>query len=59
MNRQVFCGREITVVLASESRKRPDEMRKRARVRYFTCVHVLLISFILLLFILDHDIACY
>jgi len=33
MNRQVFFGREITVVLAAESRKRPDEMRNRARVR--------------------------
>jgi hypothetical protein len=33
MNRQVFFGREITVVLAAESRKRPEEMRSRARVR--------------------------
>ncbi|XP_042403765.1 serine/arginine-rich SC35-like splicing factor SCL30 [Zingiber officinale] len=33
MNRQVFGGREITVVVAAESRKRPDEMRKRGRVR--------------------------
>uniref|UniRef100_A0A0D3F353 RRM domain-containing protein n=1 Tax=Oryza barthii TaxID=65489 RepID=A0A0D3F353_9ORYZ len=33
MNRQVVFGREITVVLAAESRKRPEEMRSRARVR--------------------------
>ncbi|KAF0934444.1 hypothetical protein E2562_025528 [Oryza meyeriana var. granulata] len=35
MNHQVFFGREITVVLAAESRKRPEEMRSRARVRTF------------------------
>ncbi|KAM0874624.1 hypothetical protein ACQ4PT_037314 [Festuca glaucescens] len=34
MNRQVFFGREITVVVAAESRKRPDDMINRARVRY-------------------------
>ncbi|KAM0925439.1 hypothetical protein ACQ4PT_004188 [Festuca glaucescens] len=34
MNRQVFFGREITVVLAAESRKRPEDMRTRTRVRY-------------------------
>ncbi|KAL5973322.1 hypothetical protein ACLOJK_029972 [Asimina triloba] len=33
MNRQLFGGREITVVLAAETRKRPEEMRARARVR--------------------------
>ncbi|CAO2825505.1 unnamed protein product [Amaranthus hypochondriacus] len=33
MNRQVFAGREITVVVASESRKRPEEMRRRTRQR--------------------------
>jgi len=33
MNRKNFGGREITVVLASETRKRPEEMRSRARVR--------------------------
>jgi len=32
MNRQIFGGREITVVLAAESRKRPDDMRRRTRV---------------------------
>ncbi|RWR76730.1 serine/arginine-rich SC35-like protein splicing factor SCL30 [Cinnamomum micranthum f. kanehirae] len=31
MNRQLFCGREITVVVAAETRKRPEEMRSRAR----------------------------
>ncbi|XP_057523017.1 serine/arginine-rich SC35-like splicing factor SCL30 isoform X2 [Amaranthus tricolor] len=33
MNRQIFAGREITVVVASESRKRPEEMRRRTRQR--------------------------
>ncbi|XP_077239022.1 SC35-like splicing factor 30 [Tasmannia lanceolata] len=33
MNGQLFGGREITVVLAAETRKRPEEMRTRARVR--------------------------
>ncbi|KAJ8498240.1 hypothetical protein OPV22_008792 [Ensete ventricosum] len=33
MNKQLFGGREITVVLAAESRKRPEDMRKRARIR--------------------------
>ncbi|KAL5211566.1 hypothetical protein ABZP36_022413 [Zizania latifolia] len=36
MNRKVFFGREITVVLASESRKRPEEMRSRTRVRGYS-----------------------
>ena len=36
MNRQVVFGREITVVLAAESRKRPEEMRSRARVRGYS-----------------------
>ncbi|KAJ1688193.1 hypothetical protein LUZ63_019583 [Rhynchospora breviuscula] len=31
MNRQIFGGREITVVLAAESRKRPEDMRRRGR----------------------------
>lgn len=35
MNRQLFGGREITVVVAAETRKRPEEMRSRARIRYF------------------------
>ncbi|KAK9283536.1 hypothetical protein L1049_011783 [Liquidambar formosana] len=33
MNGQFFAGREISVVLAAETRKRPEEMRSRARVR--------------------------
>lgn len=33
MNGRVFAGREISVVLASETRKRPEEMRRRTRVR--------------------------
>ncbi|VAI13855.1 unnamed protein product [Triticum turgidum subsp. durum] len=44
MNRQVFFGREITVVLAAESRKRPEDMRTRTRVRYifpFLCEDLL------------------
>ncbi|XP_064991716.1 serine/arginine-rich SC35-like splicing factor SCL30 isoform X3 [Musa acuminata AAA Group] len=36
MNRQLLGGREITVVLAAESRKRPEDMCKRARVRTLT-----------------------
>lgn len=35
MNRQIFAGREITVVVAEETRKRPEEMRHRTRPRYF------------------------
>ncbi|XP_077216843.1 serine/arginine-rich SC35-like splicing factor SCL30A [Tasmannia lanceolata] len=33
MNGQLFGGREITVVVAAETRKRPEEMRTRTRVR--------------------------
>ncbi|KAJ9539975.1 hypothetical protein OSB04_026481 [Centaurea solstitialis] len=33
MNGRMFAGREISVVLASETRKRPEEMRRRTRVR--------------------------
>lgn len=33
MNRQKIYGREITVVLAAKTRKRPEEMHGRARVR--------------------------
>lgn len=33
MNGQIFAGREISVVVAAETRKRPEEMRSRARVR--------------------------
>ncbi|XP_021973797.1 serine/arginine-rich SC35-like splicing factor SCL30 isoform X1 [Helianthus annuus] len=33
MNERMFAGREISVVLASDTRKRPEEMRRRARVR--------------------------
>ncbi|KAG6758334.1 hypothetical protein POTOM_038677 [Populus tomentosa] len=33
MNGQIFAGRQISVVLAAETRKRPEEMRHRARVR--------------------------
>ncbi|KAL1348456.1 hypothetical protein HN51_024434 [Arachis hypogaea] len=31
MNRQIFAGREISVVVAAETRKRPEEMRQRTR----------------------------
>jgi len=34
MNHQRFGGREITVVVAAETRKRPEDMRHRARVGY-------------------------
>nr|AGZ15399.1 unknown [Phaseolus vulgaris] len=33
MNRQIFAGREISVVVAEETRKRPEEMRHRTRAR--------------------------
>ncbi|XP_027331438.1 serine/arginine-rich SC35-like splicing factor SCL30 isoform X2 [Abrus precatorius] len=33
MNRQIFAGREISVVVAEETRKRPEEMRQRSRFR--------------------------
>lgn len=33
MDRQIFRGREITVVFAEENRKRPDEMRMKGRSR--------------------------
>ncbi|RRT55228.1 hypothetical protein B296_00030560 [Ensete ventricosum] len=51
MNRQLFGGREITVVLAAESRKRPEDMRKRARIRYCKNLHVSSFEFS------DHGIA--
>ncbi|KAL8093446.1 hypothetical protein AgCh_035358 [Apium graveolens] len=31
MNGQLFAGREISVVVAAETRKRPDDMRRRTR----------------------------
>lgn len=34
MNGQIFAGREISVVVAAESRKRPEEMRHKTRARY-------------------------
>jgi FUS-interacting serine-arginine-rich protein 1 len=33
MNGQVFAGRQMIVVVAAETRKRPEEMRHRTRVR--------------------------
>lgn len=33
MNGRMFAGREISVVLAAETRKRPEEMRRRTSVR--------------------------
>lgn len=35
MNGQIFAGREISVVVAAETRKRPEEMRQKTRIRYF------------------------
>lgn len=37
MNGQRFGGRVITVVVAAETRKKPDEMRHRERPRYPIC----------------------
>ncbi|KAL6653541.1 hypothetical protein ACP70R_008465 [Stipagrostis hirtigluma subsp. patula] len=36
MNRQMFAGREITVVLAADTRKRPEEMRRRTKPRGYS-----------------------
>ncbi|GAB2210916.1 hypothetical protein Droror1_Dr00016205 [Drosera rotundifolia] len=33
MNRQIFAGREISVVVAADTRKRPEEMRRKTRLR--------------------------
>lgn len=33
MNGQIFAGREISVVVAAETRKRPEDMRRRSRTR--------------------------
>lgn len=33
MNGKTFAGREISVVLAAETRKRPEEMRHRTKNR--------------------------
>lgn len=33
MNGQIFAGREISVVVAAETRKRPEEMRRRTGAR--------------------------
>lgn len=33
MNGQIFAGREISVVVATESRKRPEDMRRKTRQR--------------------------
>lgn len=42
MNRRIFGGREITVVVASESRKRPEEMRVKTRTRSRYVNHILI-----------------
>ena len=36
MDHQIFRGREITVVFAEENRKRPEQMRAKARPRSVT-----------------------
>nr|ACF87390.1 unknown [Zea mays] len=36
MNRQMFAGREITVVLAADTRKRPEDMRRRTGPRGYS-----------------------
>lgn len=43
MNRRIFGGREITVVVASESRKRPEEMRVKTRTRSRYVNHILIL----------------
>ncbi|PPD72110.1 hypothetical protein GOBAR_DD30987 [Gossypium barbadense] len=38
MNGKIFAGREISVVVAAETRKRPEEMRHKSRARiYLAC----------------------
>lgn len=44
MNGQIFAGREISVVVAAESRKRPEEMRQKTRVRYFLLLSLLCLA---------------
>ena len=34
MNGKIFGGREISVVVAAETRKKPEEMRHKSRQRY-------------------------
>lgn len=41
MNGQIFAGREISVVVAAETRKRPEEMRQKSRVRYLSPSHTI------------------
>ena len=58
MNGKIFAGREISVVVAAETRKRPEEMRHRSRQRYSlslslthkhsTCTHSFLIFYLLI-----------
>lgn len=35
LNGEIFAGRRLSVVLAAESRKKPQEMRQRNRFRYW------------------------
>lgn len=55
MNGQIFGGREITVVVASESRKRPEEMRTRDRNRFVLIFYYHVIQ----IFLTDHYIFLY
>jgi FUS-interacting serine-arginine-rich protein 1 len=41
MNRQMFAGREITVVLAADTRKRPEDMCRRTKPRYGISISVM------------------
>ncbi|KAF3433698.1 hypothetical protein FNV43_RR24801 [Rhamnella rubrinervis] len=47
MNGQIFAGREISVVVAAETRKRPEEMRHRSRISNYDLRPVEILSKIL------------
>uniref|UniRef100_A0A1D1YCJ2 Serine/arginine-rich splicing factor 12 n=1 Tax=Anthurium amnicola TaxID=1678845 RepID=A0A1D1YCJ2_9ARAE len=54
MDRRVFGGREITVVAAAETRKRPEEMRHRTRARYLAFT----LSLVILTFSVTFFLIC-
>ncbi|CAL5356008.1 unnamed protein product [Camellia sinensis] len=45
MNRQIFSGREISVVVAAETKKRLEDMRRRTRVRTISVSFSITFSF--------------
>ena len=57
MNRQIFAGREISVVVAAETRKRPEEMRQKLRTRFFFFFSLLSLLFFISKLLIYHT-AC-